>query len=281
MRLFFLAAVLVGSLQGQDPKPADVLRQQYEKAFLYYQAGEYGRAIQTWSEILKTDPEQRTAKKMVEEARGKVEESNREKRKAFYGVISSGKYKKALLDLQFLIDQDPTHPQYERLQSRLEKVASILPQIPEATKPWRMLAKGLTGYLGAEDNLKLAYNGLRYARELNSREPRIAELLKLFEREHPDLLRTDAVTPGMKFMEYKRFVALDHIYDGKYHLSVDTLNEILALEPNDLISLKRLGSSYYALGYRIKAREVWSRALKFSPQDEQLKRFLSKSPQKE
>ncbi|MBI4052031.1 MAG: tetratricopeptide repeat protein [Elusimicrobia bacterium] len=264
------------SLVAQTADNQAVIQQHYDQAFLYYRGGDYGRAIQKYNEILKLDPEQRSAKKMIEDARGKVESKNKDKIRKFYKLIEAGKYQKALLDLQFLLDQDPTHPKFVTLQGRLEKIIPIVPQASDKTQAWQIVLRGLKGYLGKEENLRLAYNGLRYSQELDPKDSRISKLLALFTSEHPEMARTDEVTPGMKFMEYKRFVSLNYIYDGKYHLAVDTLNEILDLEPRDIVSLKRLGSSYFGLGHKDRAQEVWTSALKLSPNDKQLKKFLEK-----
>ena len=80
----------------------------------------------------------------------------------------------------------------------------------------------------------------------------------------------------MKLLDYKRLVGLHHIYDGKYHLAAQVLGEVLALEPEDLTALKRLGSAYFALGRRERARSAWTDALKLAPEDPQLMKFLKK-----
>ena len=71
-------------------------------------------------------------------------------------------------------------------------------------------------------------------------------------------------------------VAVHDIYDGKYHRAVGTLDEILALEPNDVLALKRLGSAYFSLGKKARAKEAWERALRLQPEDPTLKKFLAK-----
>jgi Flp pilus assembly protein TadD len=81
----------------------------------------------------------------------------------------------------------------------------------------------------------------------------------------------------MKLLEYKQMVALHQIYDAKHFQAVGTLNDILALEPNDVLALKRLGSAYYSLGRKKQARAAWERALKLSPNDASLKKFLTKT----
>lgn len=269
--LFLFSSVPVFA---EDVQP--VIKDHYEKAFLYYRGGDYGRAIQRWSEILKLDSNQRTARSMIEEARGKVEQMNRDRIQKFYELIVRGNYKKAALDLELLLDQDPTHPRYQTVQARLERVIRIVPKVEPRTKAWLMVSKGLSGYLGKEEDLTLAYNGLRHAADLDPEEPKIGRLQELLEAEHPDLARLDRVTPGMKFLDYKKMVSLHHIYDGKFHLAVNVLNEVLALEPADLVSLKRLGSAYYALGHKDRARKVWREALSLAPHDDQLKAFLTK-----
>ncbi|MBI4386354.1 MAG: tetratricopeptide repeat protein [Elusimicrobia bacterium] len=250
----------------------------YEKAFLYYKGGDYGPAVQIWNEILRMDPSQKTAQKMIEEARIRITEKSRTHLNKYSRNIAEGKYQKAFLDLQPLLDLDPTNPKYQLLQTRLEGILRVLPEASPATKAFKMAVRGLEGYVGETENLKLTYNGLRYAKELAPQEPKIESLMELFRSRHPEITQqADAVTPGMRFLEYKRFVALNQIYDGKYDMAIETLNEVLALEPKDLISLKRLGSSYYAIGHVSRARQIWSEALKLAPKDKQLKKFLAKS----
>ena len=98
----------------------------------------------------------------------------------------------------------------------------------------------------------------------------------VFLSHHPEFLNTDVVTPGMNLLEYKRSIALDHMYGARYHQAIDALNEVLSLEPDDLVALKRLGSAYYSLGLHKKAREAWTRALRLAPNDPQLKKFLAR-----
>ncbi|MEK7384298.1 MAG: tetratricopeptide repeat protein, partial [Elusimicrobiota bacterium] len=191
--------------------------------------------------------------------------------------IAAGRYRKARLELQALLDQDPGDPQLESLQARLDSVIRLAPQITPDDKAARAAIRGLKGYLGLPLDHTLAHNALRYACELSANKRRYDQFLALLLAEVPALANEDAVTPGMKLLEYKHFVALHQIYDAKYHLAVATLGEILALEPNDLLAHKRLGSAYYSLGRMTEARRAWSTALALAPQDKTLRQFLEKT----
>jgi tetratricopeptide (TPR) repeat protein len=260
----------------QDPNaiPA-VLQERYAEAFQFYTQGDYAQAITKWNEILTIDPRQKSAQQMIEEARARIAESMKQRQERLLAFIRGGQYEAAYLELQQLIENDATHPLYKTLSDRLPAISKIVPKAPEG-KAWGIAVKGLGGVLGEREDVRLAHNGLRYALDLDPAEPRFQELLEWLYALKPGLSFDDVVTPGMKFMEYKRFVALHHIYDGKGHSAVQTLSETLALEPDDLISLKRLGSAYYTLGKREQAREAWTRALRLAPDDAQLKKFLGK-----
>jgi Tfp pilus assembly protein PilF len=41
-----------------------------------------------------------------------------------------------------------------------------------------------------------------------------------------------------------------------------------------MLAWKRLGSAYYAIGKKDKARETWEKALKVAPDDTELKQFF-------
>ena len=133
----------------------------------------------------------------------------------------------------------------------------------------------MAGYIAREDDLSLAYDGLRLARELDPQEPRFTRLIAVLLADNPALAQ-DALTPGMGVLEYKRFLALNYIYDGKYGQAAAVLEKVVALDPEDVTALKRLGSAYFALKDRAKARTLWQRAMALKPDDRQLKEFLSR-----
>ena len=226
---------------------------------------------------MKEAPEQTTASTMILDARQKILFATKLRRRRAFEFIAAGQYRKAFLELQALLDQDPGDPQLQALQSRLNGVIKLSPALLPRTKAGRAAILGLKGYLALPPDLTLAHNGLRYAVELAPDDELYARLLGLLIAEYPVLATLDPVTPGMTFLEYKHAIALHQIYDGKYHTAVLALNEILALDPDDLVALKRLGSAYYSLGRMAEARAAWLAALKLKPEDKTLLKFIAKT----
>ena len=62
--------------------------------------------------------------------------------------------------------------------------------------------------------------------------------------------------------------------DGKYDLTIQHCREVLALEPDNVLALKQLGSAYHMLGRKQQAREVWKKALDLDPNDSVLKQYV-------
>ena len=274
MSILLLLALAL-PLAAEDAPAKKPVDQYYQEALDYYAAGDFRRAVGKWNEVLKTDPDQKTAKSMILEARKKIAVLTRKRRERTAKLLEEGQYRLALLEIQALLDQDPGDPQVTTLQARLEQVIKLAPKLDPEDKPRRVAVLGLRAFLGTPADLKLAHDALRYAVELSPADARFAAFLKLFYAEHPDL--EDDVTPGMKLLEHKQMVALHQIYDAKHHQAVATLSAILALEPNDVLALKRLGSAYYSLGRKKQAHAVWSRALRLAPGDAALKKFLAKT----
>jgi tetratricopeptide (TPR) repeat protein len=278
-----LAAILAAPVRAstaEDKAPvkaSPLIQRYYQEAFESYTKGDYRQAIIRWTAIIKEAPEQTTAPAMILEARQKILTVTKERRQRAFEFIAAGQYRKAFLELQALLDQDPGDPQLQALQTRLDGVIKIAPFLLPRPKAAHAAILGLKGYLALPPDLKLAHDGLRYAAELAPEAPIYGKLLALLLVDYPGLSTLDPVTPGMKFLEYKHTVALHQIYDGKYHTAVLTLNEILALEPGDLTALKRLGSAYYSLGRMDEARTAWTAAIALAPQDRTLRRFLDKT----
>jgi tetratricopeptide (TPR) repeat protein len=274
-----MAAAAPARAAESESKPEDkavTVQKYYDRAFAYYKSGDYGRAIQIWDDILRLDPDQKTARDMIREVQNDVEKANATRLTAVLAHVKAGRYRSALSGLETLLENGNRTPFASALQSSLEEIVTIAPQAPEKSKAWKLAVLSVNAAVGKTQDFKLAYNGLRYARELDPGEARIKRLLDWFLSHHAEFVDADVVTPGMGLIEYKRSVALDHLYGARYHQAIDALNEVLELEPDDLIALKRLGSAYYSLGLRAKAREAWERALVLAPEDRQLKKFLER-----
>ncbi len=256
----------------KDPAP---MKTYYQEALDYYAKGDLRRAVGKWNEVLKIDPAQKSAQTMILQARKRIEVSTERRRNQTFTLIGTGRYEAARLEIQALLDQDPGHPQIVALQDRLESVIKIAKKIEYNTKPARIAVVALKGFLIFPQDLRLAHDGLRYAIELDASDARFKGFLDLVIAQNSELSE-DRITPGMKLMPYLQMVSVNNIYDGKYDRAIVTLNEILALEPRDALALKRLGSAYYSLGQKKRAKESWERALLLQPNDATLKKFLSR-----
>ncbi|MFH1620119.1 MAG: tetratricopeptide repeat protein [bacterium] len=276
--LFFMAVACAYPQQSAEegqPQDSDygLMKQYYDKGFKYNRMKEYDKAIGSWNQVLQIDSNQITAKKMIGEARRKLDEINKP-RATINPLIAGGKYLKAYRKLNEILSQDPTNTAYKDFQEQLGKISEIVPSLPSNSKSWRIAAIGIKAYLCEPEDPHLAHDALRYARELNPKNKKLKELLELFISLHQKLVNDESLPPGIGIMQYKQNVALHNIYEGKYHLAVKELSSILALEPNDVTALKRLGSAYFQLKNLTQARKVWLKAYRLSPNDTQLAKYL-------
>ncbi|TBR19459.1 tetratricopeptide repeat protein [bacterium] len=250
------------------------LKVHYDAAFELYSKGDYSRAIMEWREVLRKAPDQSTAEKMISMAREAIDRRDHSLQEAVYDRAAEGKYQDAMIALQKLLESDALHPHYTLLQARLDRLTFVVPTVSTDSKAWQAAVRGMTGYIAPKDDLGLAYDGLRLAKELDGKEPLFDRLIAILLSDNP-ALAADALTPGMGVLEHKRYLALNHIYDGHYNLAIPLLERVLQLDPDDAVALKRLGSAHFALKDKAKAKEYWTRALTLKPDDAQLKVFLT------
>lgn len=284
----FLASPALGAAA---PAPGDAqqvrsseLSVLYETAMQHYKKAEYSKAIGVWREVLDKAPDQTSAQKWIEVARAEIDRRDKDRQQAVHQRIAEGRYAEALVALQPLLEADPLHPYYNLLQARLDRVSFVVPQASTDTKAWRAVVRSMPGYLGPKDRLDLAYDGLRWARELDPDEVRFSRLLALLLTDAPSLSQ-DAVPAGEGVLKYKTDTALSLIYDGRYARAAAILERVVTIDPEDATALKRLGSSYYALQDEGKARRYWQQAQDLNTQaDPELEAFLKRlgsPPQKE
>ena len=281
MKTYILLAVLfLGGAPGAGAQETAAaaenseIRGYYDKAFGYYVAGDYPKAIEHWSMVLRSDPKQTTARNMIEDARKKMAGTSADLKGALSRLLERGRYADALLKLEELLATDQTNPYYIGLQGRLRKIAALAPAKPSSSKAWSAASEGISAWLGEKEDLPFAYDALRYAEELAPAEKVFGKLIAALEEEDPQLKLNDTKPQNSGILEHKKKLALDQIYDSKFYLAVKELEGVLRLEPNDITALKRAGSAYLQLKDYRQARRSWKKALQLSPEDTQLKEYL-------
>ncbi len=250
------------------------IKEYYDKAFSYYVAGDYTKAIEHWSMILRADPKQTTARNMIEDARKKMAGSSADLKTSFNRLLERGRYSDAQIKMEELLATDPTNPFYLKTQGRLRRIAALVPARQNASKAWNAAADGISAWLGEKEDLPFAYDALRYAAELAPADRVFPKLVAALEEESPQLKLNDTKPANSGVLEHKKDLALHQIYDSKFYLAVKELEGVLRLEPDDVTALKRAGSAYLQLKDYAQARRAWQKALKLSPDDEQLKDYL-------
>ncbi|MDA8132284.1 MAG: hypothetical protein M0011_12340, partial [Elusimicrobia bacterium] len=251
MRISTILAVLLlagPALAADQEQPAGSVevKEYYDKAFTYYVDGDYAKAIEYWNMVLRADPKQTTAKNMIEEARGKMAGSAAELKGSFMKLVNKGRYSDALIKLEELLATDPTNPYYTRTQARLRAISAVAPA-RRASAAWNAAADGISAWVGEEEDLPFAYDAVRYASELAPADKAFPRLVAELEKESPQLKLNDTKPANIPILEHKKELALHQIYDSKFYLAVKELEEVLRLEPDDITSLKRLGSAYLQL----------------------------------
>ncbi|MCM2268186.1 MAG: tetratricopeptide repeat protein [Elusimicrobiales bacterium] len=271
-----LVFTLAAAAQAQPAAavPASEVREYYDKAFAFYTAGDYARAMEYWNMVLRADPKQVTARNMIEEARQKMQGSSADLKAAFSRLLEKGRYADALAKLEELLSTDPTNPYYLKAQRQLRRISGLLPRKPGAARHWNAASSGILAWVAEKEDLAFAYDALRYAAELAPGEPALPKLARALEDEAPQLKLNDTKPENVGILEHKKELALHNIYDSKYYLAVKELDGVLRLEPGDVMALKRIGSAYLQLKDYRQARDAWQKALELSPEDDQLKEYL-------
>ncbi len=150
------------------------------------------------------------------------------------------------------------------LTKRLSTVAAFYPSLAVEGRQknrWeQLLSGGARDFLNGQD--RRAMKQLAYAQSLNQQDSSISAFLdKIGEitRVTPDKVPADF---SRGWAEYK-LTESDELYTRKrYSEALRKLDELLELEPNDLMALKKSGSCNYMLGSYARAAYDWDRAAK-------------------
>lgn len=251
----------------------NAVKELYGNADAFLHDGLYDQAIGQWVQILKMDPKQELASRFIASTR-------RAKLDAFYGraflLYNAGDYVSSRDVYQNIMADNPTDPTIKKTIDKLSKVIAIIPQVGEEGTAWDMVRKGLSNYISEEGDAKVALVASWHAFQLKPESMRVQAVKNFLESElHDTFQNLEAPVTGMGIIDQYLFAALNHIYEGRYDLAVQKCGIVIELEPDNVLALKRMGSAFFAIGRKEKAKETWVRALNLSPNDKELREYVN------
>ncbi len=173
-------------------------------------------------------------------------------------ICQGGNYRAAYEKMRKLGAEKSKDIEVRDLYKKLKMVSMTIPEIKGADEKSEFLKKAIGYYLSEEP--KGAINMLQYYTEKNPDDRESSSIMRSVKAEYPDVAKEESVADGMTFVESKLFRALNYIYENKHDLAVNECNAVLDIEPDNLTALLRLGSAYYVLGMKERAKEAYTRA---------------------
>ncbi|MCX7910508.1 MAG: tetratricopeptide repeat protein [Endomicrobia bacterium] len=235
----------------------------------------FGKTLdELWAERIKSLPA--TEELEIIEAKLQTEE---EKRKYFQSLFNeavknytTGNYKQALNNLN---KAKEIHPEATDIDIYIDRISIITPlysTIEPTDKVSSLLIRGISYFING-DNVS-AVKVISYASSLAPNDTQILRLLTKIEEKTGVRAEKVESAAGATIVDKLHSESLIAFRKRDYARAIKLCEEILLLEPEDVLAYKRLGSAFYALGQKEKAFYMWQQALRLDPKDEKLKSML-------
>lgn len=157
---------------------------------------------------------------------------------------------------------DPTDPDVPLFVERLNLITPIVPQNMSTDKVSELMRRGIVYFV--EGHGQSSVKTLAYALSL---EPDNFTMMRLLGRvEEKTGYRIDRSQPasGLTLVDKMQYESLIAFKKKDYAETIKLCEEVLLLEPDNALALKRMGSAFYALGEKDKAGKMWMRSNEIS-----------------
>ncbi len=189
--------------------------------------------------------------------------------------FKSGYFTRAIDKLKAAMDSDPGNAEIKRMLSRLQAAVEYVPDATGSEEGPALTRRGIISYVDGKD-MKNAVNVLRHAFNKNPKNDRLLMLLNMIEKEAnvSELTRKPEGPELFTYIDQKTYDARQSIYDGKYDLAMKRAQDILDLEPNNETALEIMGSAFYLMDQKDKAKVMWEKVVEINPGNTIVKQFL-------
>ncbi len=196
-----------------------------------------------------------------------------------FEAFREGDFQLATLRMNQAIDAAPHNKQIRAMVSRLQTVVGFIPQATGGEEFHTFMRKGVIAYVDGRD-LRSSVNALRYAYNMNPKDENLLKLLNLVEKETgvSEITRRIDGPTEFTFVDQKVYDARQAIYDGKYDLAIRRTQDVLDLQPNNITALEIMGSAFFLMEDKAKAKAVWKRVLEIDPKNRAVAEFMKQIP---
>ena len=181
------------------------------------------------------------------------------------GAYNKGLYIQSLDHFTLAQKIDPTDPSVPIYQERLKLIVPIVPQNISMDKASVLTRRGIAYFM--EGNGEAAVKTIAYALSTEPDNFTISRLLTRIEEKTGFKVEYAKPVSGMSIVDQKLYECLMAFRQKDYSKVISICEEVLILEPNNILAYKRLGSAFFALGDKEKAVQTWRKALRISPDD--------------
>ncbi|MCS7150886.1 MAG: hypothetical protein NZ928_00665 [Endomicrobia bacterium] len=235
----------------------------------------FGKSLEEiWAERIKELPAVEELE--VVEARLQTED---EKKQYFKRLLDdaikqyrSGNYGQALSNFKKAKEIDPQSTEVDVYIDRLQLVTVLYPSLTVKDKISRLLVRGINFFIDGDPLSSVKV--INYALSLSQEDKDIQRLLTKIEEKTGVRIEKIESPAGMTIVDKLHNESLVAFRKRDYSQTVKLCEEILILEPEDVLAYKRLGSAFYAMGEKTKALQMWRRALQLDARDEKLRRMI-------
>jgi tetratricopeptide (TPR) repeat protein len=189
--------------------------------------------------------------------------------------FKSGYFTRAMDKLKAAIDVDPGNAEIKRMLARLQAAVDYVPDATGSEETPALIRRGIISYVDGKD-LRNSVNVLRHAYNKDPKNDRLLMLLNMVEKEAnvSEQTRKPEGPELFTYIDQKTYDARQSIYDGKYDLAMKRAQDILDLEPNNETALEIMGSAFYLMDQKEKAKLMWEKVVEINPGNTIVKQFL-------
>jgi tetratricopeptide (TPR) repeat protein len=191
-----------------------------------------------------------------------------------FEAFRQGNYLLAVSRLNQGLEINPSNQDVQNMVNKLQKIVGLIPGSSGSDEESGLLRKGVTSFVEGDNTT--AVNALRYAYNKNPKSEMLLKLLNRIEKElgveRTERPKQDAV--GFTLIDQKVYDARQSMYEGRYDAALRKCQEVLDLEPENITALELMGSAFFLIEQKDKAKAVWEKVLQIDPKNNVVPQFL-------